>query len=197
MAIALGAGNIDDSNGEETVVFVPISRPTDATCDRFLFFIYMCITLHVSCVKRSSSEFPHRTYSLQFLCLCLSTALSCKKSSLQDSSADRHKHRKWRLYVRWGTPDDERLTLKTCGVLHIQIENKNLSQVATVVYLLEYMKMHGPGNIKVVFVFCEKKQTEKQISVWWQKQYSFFLKSIFYLCCLLILWLEVKKRHGY
>jgi hypothetical protein len=30
----------------------------------------MCITLHVSSVKRSSSEVPHRTYSLQFLCLC-------------------------------------------------------------------------------------------------------------------------------
>jgi hypothetical protein len=25
---------------------IPISRPTDATCDRFLFSIYMCITLH-------------------------------------------------------------------------------------------------------------------------------------------------------
>jgi hypothetical protein len=55
-----------------------ISRPTDATCDRFLFSIYMCITLHVSSVKRSSSGGPHCTYSLQFLCLCLSAALSCK-----------------------------------------------------------------------------------------------------------------------
>jgi hypothetical protein len=48
-----------------------ISRPTDATCDRFLFSIYMCITLHVSSVKPLSSEVPHHTYSLQFLCLCL------------------------------------------------------------------------------------------------------------------------------
>jgi hypothetical protein len=38
---------------------------------------------------------------------------------LQDSAADRHKHRNWRLYVRWGTPDDERLTLETCRVIHI------------------------------------------------------------------------------
>jgi hypothetical protein len=38
---------------------IPISRPTDATCDRFS--IYMCITLHVSSVKRSSSEVPHRS----------------------------------------------------------------------------------------------------------------------------------------
>jgi hypothetical protein len=60
---------------------VPINRPTDVTCDRFLFFIYMCITLHVSSIKRSSSEVPHRTYSHQFLCLCLSAALSCKKLS--------------------------------------------------------------------------------------------------------------------
>jgi hypothetical protein len=46
---------------------IPISRPTDATCDRFLFSIYMCITLRVLGVKRSSSGVPHRTYSLQFL----------------------------------------------------------------------------------------------------------------------------------
>jgi hypothetical protein len=51
-----------------------VSRPTDATCDRFLFSIYMCITLHDSSVKRSSSGVPHRTYSLQFLRLCLSAA---------------------------------------------------------------------------------------------------------------------------
>jgi hypothetical protein len=62
-------------------VSVPISRPTDAACDGFLFSIYMCITLHVSSVKCSSSGVPHRTYSLQFLCLCLSVALSCKKLS--------------------------------------------------------------------------------------------------------------------
>jgi hypothetical protein len=43
---------------------IPISRPTDATCDRFLFSIYMCITLHVSSVKRSSSGVTPRTYSL-------------------------------------------------------------------------------------------------------------------------------------
>jgi hypothetical protein len=71
--------------------YIPIRRPTDATCDRSLFSIYMCITLHVLSVKRSSSGVPHRTYSLQFLCLCLSVALSCKKL-LQDSAADRHKH---------------------------------------------------------------------------------------------------------
>jgi hypothetical protein len=46
---------------------IPISRPTDATCDRFLFSIYLCITLHVSSFKRSSSGVSHRTYSLQFL----------------------------------------------------------------------------------------------------------------------------------
>jgi hypothetical protein len=94
-----------------------ISRPTDATYDRFLFSLYMCITLHVSSVKRSSSGVPCRTYSLQFLCLCLSAALTCRK--LQDSAADRHKHRNWRLYLRLGTPDDESLTLETCRVVHI------------------------------------------------------------------------------
>jgi hypothetical protein len=26
------------------ISYIPISRPTDATCDRFLFSIYMCIT---------------------------------------------------------------------------------------------------------------------------------------------------------
>jgi hypothetical protein len=66
-------------------VFFPISRPTDVTCDRFLFSFYMCITLHVSSVKRSSSGVPRRTYSLQFLCLCLSAALSCKKCTVRDS----------------------------------------------------------------------------------------------------------------
>jgi hypothetical protein len=59
--------------------YILISRPTDVTCERFLFSIYMCITLHISSVKRSSSGVPHRTYSLQFLCLCLSAALSWKK----------------------------------------------------------------------------------------------------------------------
>jgi hypothetical protein len=72
---------------------------------RNLFSVYMCITVHVSSVKRSSSRVPHRTYSLQFLCLCLSAALSCKK-----------------LYYK----------------LHL------------LVYLLGYMKMHGPGNIKKI-----------------------------------------------
>jgi hypothetical protein len=52
-------------------ISVSISRPTDATCDKFLFSIYMCITLHVSSVKRSSSGVPHRTYSLLFLELIL------------------------------------------------------------------------------------------------------------------------------
>jgi hypothetical protein len=79
--------------------YIPISRPTDATCDRYLFSICMCIILHVSIVKRSSSGVPHCTYSLQFLCLCPSAALSCKKF-LTYSAADRHKHRNWRLYVR-------------------------------------------------------------------------------------------------
>jgi hypothetical protein len=68
--------------GNEPSGYIPISRPTDATCDGFLFSIYMCITLQVSSVKRSSSGIPHRTYSLQFLCLCLSVALSCKKLSV-------------------------------------------------------------------------------------------------------------------
>jgi hypothetical protein len=40
--------------------YIPISRPKDATCDRFLLFIYMCITLHISSVKRSSLGVPHR-----------------------------------------------------------------------------------------------------------------------------------------
>jgi hypothetical protein len=64
---------------KEIRIFLPISRPTDATCDRFLFSIYMYTTLQVSSVKCSSSGVPHCTYSLQFLCLCPSVALSCKK----------------------------------------------------------------------------------------------------------------------
>jgi hypothetical protein len=91
--------------------FIPISRSTDATCDRFLFSIYMCITLHFPSVKRSSSGVLHRTYSLQFLCLCLSAALSCKKL----------------LFLT-------RQKIKIYYKLHL------------LVYLLEYMKMHGPGN---------------------------------------------------
>jgi hypothetical protein len=72
---------------------IPISRPTDATCDRFLFSIYMYKTVHVSSVKRSRF--------------------------LQDSATDGHKHRNWRLYVQWGSPDDVRLTLETCRVVYI------------------------------------------------------------------------------
>jgi hypothetical protein len=70
-------------------ITLSISRPTDATCNRFLFPIYMCITVHVSSVKRSSSGVSHLTYSLQFLCLCLSAALSCKKLTLHISSVKR------------------------------------------------------------------------------------------------------------
>jgi hypothetical protein len=67
---AYGIGNIAaellqelDKETKHTLYF-PISRPTDTTCDRFLFSIYMCITLHVSSIKRSSSGVPHHTYSL-------------------------------------------------------------------------------------------------------------------------------------
>jgi hypothetical protein len=60
--------------------YIPVSRPIDAICNRFLFSIYMCITLHVSSIKRSSSGVPHRTYRPQFLWLCLSTALSSYKT---------------------------------------------------------------------------------------------------------------------
>jgi hypothetical protein len=63
------------------ILRISISKPKDATCGRFLFSIYMCTTLRVSSVKRSSSGVPHRTYSLHFLCLCLSAALFCKKIS--------------------------------------------------------------------------------------------------------------------
>jgi hypothetical protein len=48
-------GNKSDHNRPNGVcVQIPISRTTDATCDRFLFSIYMCKTLHVSSVKRKS-----------------------------------------------------------------------------------------------------------------------------------------------
>jgi hypothetical protein len=102
-------------------LFIPISRPTDATCDRFLFYIYMCITLHVSSVKRSSSGVPHRTYSLQFLCLCLSATLSCRKKPVSYKTVLQTDTNtgNCRLYVRWGTPDYERLTFETCRVIHI------------------------------------------------------------------------------
>jgi hypothetical protein len=69
------------------------------------------------------------------VCVCLRHCL-VRNCFLQDSAADRHKHRNWRLYVRWGTPDDERLTLKTCRVINIWIENKNLLQVASVGLLI-------------------------------------------------------------
>jgi hypothetical protein len=64
--------------------YSPISRPTDATCNRFLFSIYMYITLHVSSVKRSSTGVPHRTYSLQFLelKLCFKWMLNIKTLKL-------------------------------------------------------------------------------------------------------------------
>jgi hypothetical protein len=76
-------------------------------------------------------SFTVHTASSFCVCVCLQHCL-VRNSFLQDSAADRHKHRNWRLYVRWGTPDDERLTLKTCRVIHIQIEYKNLSQFASV-----------------------------------------------------------------
>jgi hypothetical protein len=78
---ACGSG-LEISSDVVQALSLPISRPTDATCYRFLFYICMCITLHVSSVKLSSSGVPHSTYSLQFLCLCLSLALSCKKPAV-------------------------------------------------------------------------------------------------------------------
>jgi hypothetical protein len=57
----------------------------------------MCITQHVSSVKRSSSGVPHRTYSLQFLCLCLSAVLYCEKFSSIKRSSSGVPHRTYRL----------------------------------------------------------------------------------------------------
>jgi hypothetical protein len=34
--------------------YIRISRPRDATCDRFLFSIYMCITLRGTCFERQA-----------------------------------------------------------------------------------------------------------------------------------------------
>jgi cell division FtsZ-interacting protein ZapD len=36
--------------------YIPIRRPKDAACERFLFSIHMYITRHVSSVKRSSAS---------------------------------------------------------------------------------------------------------------------------------------------
>jgi hypothetical protein len=77
--------------------FIPISTPTDATCDRSLF-LSICIRLYMF---RASSA--HHQESL----------------TVQDSAKDGNKHRNWRLHVQWGTPDDGRLTLETCRVVYI------------------------------------------------------------------------------
>jgi hypothetical protein len=57
------------------------------------FIFYLCVSS--ICFKHQApiirSPLTVHTAS-SFLCLCLSAALSCK--SLQDSAADRHKHRK-------------------------------------------------------------------------------------------------------
>jgi hypothetical protein len=88
----------------------------------------------------------------------IQTDAPLKASFLQDSATDRHKHRNWRLYVRWDTPDDERLTLETCSYTHIKI--KIYHKLHLLVYLLEYMKMHGSGNIKYDNTFpISSKQT--------------------------------------
>jgi hypothetical protein len=86
---------------------IPISRPTDATCDRIIFSIYMCITLYVSSVKRSSSGVRHpvltrqcrrqtQTQKLEAVCTVRDSwwwALDGRNSFLQDSAAVGHKHR--------------------------------------------------------------------------------------------------------
>jgi hypothetical protein len=84
----------------------------------FIFYLYVYST----CFERQTpiTGIPLTVYTASsFLCLCLSAALSCKKGFLQDSAADRLKHRVWRLYVRRGALDDERLTLETCRVIHV------------------------------------------------------------------------------
>jgi hypothetical protein len=127
-------------NNLATAKQIPISRPTDATCDRFLFSIYMCITLHVSSVKRSSSGVSHLTYSLQFLCLCLSTALSVPQIDTNTETGGFMYGEELLIMSAWHSKHVELYTYRQ----KIKIYHK----LHLLVYLLEYMKMHGPGNIK-------------------------------------------------
>jgi hypothetical protein len=97
-------------------------------------FYFLSISVQLYMFRESSARhqesFTVHTASSFCVCVCLRHCLAI--SFLQDSATDGHKHRNWRLYGRWGTPDHERLTLETCRVIQIQIENKNLSQVASV-----------------------------------------------------------------
>jgi hypothetical protein len=70
-----------------------------------------CFVFNIDC-------FFGLTYYLKWNSLSATKTMK-EESFLQDSVADGHKHRNWRLYVQWGTPDDERLTLETCRVVYI------------------------------------------------------------------------------
>jgi hypothetical protein len=122
----------------------------DETCNRFLFSIYMYTTLHVSSIKHSSSGVPHCTYSLEFLCLCPSAALSCKKTYLSYKTVprtDTNTETGGCMY------SEGLLMMSTWRSKHVELYTyrykiKIYHKLHLLVYLLEYMKMHGPGNIK-------------------------------------------------
>jgi hypothetical protein len=134
--------------------YIPINIPTDATCDRFLFSVYMWKTLHVSSLKRSSSGVPHRTYSLQFLCLCLSAALSCKKVKFLKKTVTQTDTNTETGGYMYG---EGLLKMSAWRSKHVELYTyrqkiKIYYKLHMLVYLLEYMKMHGPGNIKNPFL---------------------------------------------
>jgi hypothetical protein len=112
----------------------------------------MYITLHVSRVKRSSSGVPQRIYSLQFLCLCLSVVLSCKKFSYKPvPQTDTNTETGGCMY------GEGLLMMRAWRSKHVELYTyrskiKIYHKLHLLVYLLEYMKMHGPGNIKLFFV---------------------------------------------
>jgi hypothetical protein len=102
-------------------------------------FYFLSIRIQPYMFRASSAHHQESltVHTASSFCVCV-RLWHClvRNSFLQDSAADRHKHRNWRLYVQRGSPDDERLTLETCRVVYIYIGNKNLSQVASVGLLI-------------------------------------------------------------
>jgi hypothetical protein len=96
---------------------------------------------------RSPSGVPHRTYSLQFLCLCLSAALSFKKLTRQCRRQTQTQKRGGCMY------GEGLLMMSACRSKHVELYTyrqkiKIYHKLRLLVYLLVYIKMQGPGNIK-------------------------------------------------
>jgi hypothetical protein len=76
------------------------------------YFLSVCIQVYMFQASSAHHQESLTVHTASSFCVCVRPR-HCLVRNL-----DGHKHRNWRMYVQWGTPDDERLTLEKCRVIH-------------------------------------------------------------------------------